>query len=231
MTDHFADIDLSFRPPAKLFPLLLSRVKGTARRRELIRAMEEERLEDLPEQFLQSALSHEERSASGALHPALMGGEYLPDFLKDEVEVARIELASTTGDVISIRMRPTKKGLVYRVVDEYMTGSAADDDEDGSDGDGEQEDDDASLVSSKPLVSQVPLSLGELAEFVVEAAQVEEIVTRNEFYTVDDALSFIDGSSVYYPEFGRWMVAYIESVMPENEDEEDECDDEEEDEE
>ena len=82
MTNHFEGIDLSFRPSAKLFPLLLSRVNGTARRQELIQAMEEERLEDLPEQFLQSALSHEERSASAALHPALMGGEYLPDFLE-----------------------------------------------------------------------------------------------------------------------------------------------------
>ena len=108
MTNHFAGIDLSFRPSAKLFPLLLSRVKGTVRRNELMKAMEEERLEDLPEQLLQSALSPEQRSAAAARNPALMGGEYLPDFLKDEVEVARIELASSTADVISVRMRPTK---------------------------------------------------------------------------------------------------------------------------
>ena len=228
MTNHFEGIDLSFRPSAKLFPLLLSRVKGTARRQELIQAMEEERLEDLPEQFLQSALSHEERSASAALHPALMGGEYLPDFLKDEVEVARIELASTTADVISVRMRPTKKGLVYRVVDEYMPSRASDEDDEDEDGELDGDDDGESMVSATPLVSLVPLSLAELGEFVVEAAKVEDMVLMNEFYTVDEALAFISGSSVYYPEFGLYLDAYISGVVPENEDEDE---DEEEDEE
>ena len=227
MTNHFAGIDLSFRPSAKLFPLLLSRVKGTARRNELMKAMEEERLEDLPEQLLQSALSPEQRSAAAARNPALMGGEYLPDFLKDEVEVARIELASSTADVISVRMRSTKKGLVYRVVDEYGNGNAG---EDGEDDDYEEGESD-SMVDSTPLVSKVPLSLAELGEFVMEAAQVEEIIARNEFYTVDEALEFICGSSVYYPEFGLYLDAYITGVMPENEDEEDEFDNEEEDEE
>lgn len=228
MTNYFAGIDLSFRPSAKLFPLLLSRVKGTVRRNELMQAMEEERLEDLPEQLLQSALSPEQRSAAAARNPALMGGEYLPDFLKDEVEVARIELASSTADVISVRMRPTRKGLVYRVVDEYGNDGAAEED----DADGEYEDDESeSMVDSTPLVSKVPLSLAELGEFVMEAAQVEEIIARNEFYTVDEALEFISGSSVYYPEFGLYLDAYITGVMPENEDEEDEFDGEEEDEE
>lgn len=229
MTNHFAGIDLSFRPSAKLFPLLLSRVKGTVRRNELMKAMEEERLEDLPEQFLQSALSNEQRSGSAAIHPALMGGEYLPDFLKDEVEVARIELASSTADVISVRMRPTRKGLVYRVVDEYGNGGGAEeDDADGELVDDEYVDDESeSMVDSTPLVSKIPLSLAELGEFVMEAAQVEEIIARNEFYTVDEALEFISGSSVYYPEFGLYLDAYITGVMPENEDEEE---DEEEDE-
>lgn len=228
MTNYFAGIDLSFRPSAKLFPLLLSRVKGTVRRNDLMQAMEEERLEDLPEQLLQSALSPEQRSAAAARNPALMGGEYLPDFLKDEVEVARIELASSTADVISVRMRPTRKGLVYRVVDEYGNDGAAEED----DADGEYEDDESeSMVDSTPLVSKVPLSLAELGEFVMEAAQVEEIIARNEFYTVDEALEFISGSSVYYPEFGLYLDAYITGVMPENEDEEDEFDGEEEDEE
>jgi len=216
MTNHFAGIDLSFRPSAKLFPLLLSRVKGTVRRKELMQAMEEERLEDLPEQLLQSALSPEQRSASAARNPALMGGEYLPDFLKDEVEVARIELASSTADVISVRMRPTKKGLVYRVVDEYGSGGGDEGEDDGE----YEEDESESMVDSTPFVSKVPLTLGELGEFAVEHARVEDIILLNEFYTVDEALEFISGSSVYYPEFGFYLDAYITGVMPENEDEE-----------
>jgi hypothetical protein len=50
-----------------------------------------------------------------------MGGEYLPDYRPGEVEIARIELKSTTGDVISIRARKSGSGISYRVVDEYDT--------------------------------------------------------------------------------------------------------------
>ena len=48
-----------------------------------------------------------------------MGGEYLPDLLPDEVEIARATLKSTTMDVISVRARPTKHRIIYRIVDEY----------------------------------------------------------------------------------------------------------------
>jgi hypothetical protein len=50
-----------------------------------------------------------------------MGGEYLPSYRKDEAEIARIELASTTSDVISIRARKTAERMAYSVVDEYET--------------------------------------------------------------------------------------------------------------
>ena len=49
-----------------------------------------------------------------------MGGEYLPDYRRDEVEIARIELQSTTSDVISIRARPRGKRIEYSVCDEYQ---------------------------------------------------------------------------------------------------------------
>ena len=41
----------------------------------------------------------------GGIHPAFMGGEYLPQFGQNEIEIARIVLASVTQDVISIRAR------------------------------------------------------------------------------------------------------------------------------
>ena len=50
-----------------------------------------------------------------------MGGEYLPDYMPGETEIARFDLQSTTSDVISIRARRRKKGIHYRVVDEYET--------------------------------------------------------------------------------------------------------------
>ena len=48
-----------------------------------------------------------------------MGGEYLPDYRRHETEIVRIELESTTYDVISLRARPTGSRIEYRLVDEY----------------------------------------------------------------------------------------------------------------
>ena len=47
------------------------------------------------------------------------GGDFLPEFMPGEVEIARLALESTTWDVISIRARPSSRGILYRVVDEY----------------------------------------------------------------------------------------------------------------
>jgi len=53
-----------------------------------------------------------------------MGGEYLPSYRRNEVEIVRIELDSTTSDVSSPRARPvTRKRprIAYTLVDEYQT--------------------------------------------------------------------------------------------------------------
>lgn len=62
-----------------------------------------------------------DRIALDAIRPSWMGGEYLPDCLPGEVEIARIVLESVTQDVVSIRARRRGKDrrILYRVVDEY----------------------------------------------------------------------------------------------------------------
>ena len=50
-----------------------------------------------------------------------MGGEYLPNYQPHEVEIARIELQSTTSDVISLRAKGSQRRIKYRLVDEYET--------------------------------------------------------------------------------------------------------------
>ena len=53
-----------------------------------------------------------------------MGGEYLPGYRRNEVEIVRIELDSTTSDVISLRARPIgrkRPRIVYTLVDEHQT--------------------------------------------------------------------------------------------------------------
>jgi hypothetical protein len=60
----------------------------------------------------------------GAIHPSFVGGEYLPGYRRHEVEIVRIELDSTTSDVISLRARPvgrTRPRIAYTLVDEYET--------------------------------------------------------------------------------------------------------------
>ena len=66
-----------------------------------------------------SSLTDEERKRMAAIHPMFMGGEYLPEYVKDETEIARIELRSTLADVISIRARTEEGIITYSVVDEY----------------------------------------------------------------------------------------------------------------
>jgi hypothetical protein len=48
-----------------------------------------------------------------------MGGEYLPDRRDTEVEIARINIDSTTSDVTSVYAKAGKDRIRYRVVDEY----------------------------------------------------------------------------------------------------------------
>ena len=79
------------------------------------------KLDQLSDELLRDSLSDEARASLGEIHPSFMGGEYLPNYRRQEVEIARIALASTTSDVISLRARPSGPRIKYRVVDEYQT--------------------------------------------------------------------------------------------------------------
>ncbi|MFL5489953.1 MAG: hypothetical protein ACJ8AV_00970, partial [Gemmatimonadales bacterium] len=76
---------------------------------------------EIPSGFLEARLDDSTRAELGATHPSWLGGEYLPDYLPGEVEIARIVLDSVTQDVISFRARRRRHGrrILYRVVDEY----------------------------------------------------------------------------------------------------------------
>ena len=100
---------------------ILRNVKGTNRRQMITDFWSQGRFSDLNPMLLTDSASPELRCELGAIHPSFMGGEYLPDFLPTEVEIARIELKSTTSDVVSIRARrrPKDELIHYRIVDEY----------------------------------------------------------------------------------------------------------------
>ena len=78
-------------------------------------------MEQFAADLLNGSLDDESRQRLGHVHPHFMGGEYLPSYGRQEVEIARIELASTTSDVICLRARPAGSRISYRIVDEYET--------------------------------------------------------------------------------------------------------------
>ena len=123
-TTEAVQIDLDYRPASYFWPHglathLLARVKGAARKAALKDLIDAGRLDEVPAFLAKSALSEAERRAIGRIHPALMGGEYLPDLDETAIEIARISIRSTTGDVTSLYARRGEGCIHYRVVDEY----------------------------------------------------------------------------------------------------------------
>ena len=121
------DFKLDFRPRTYFVfsdadQQIAARVKGSARRALANHLRELGDLGDdirLVEFSTVSSLSEDDRKEWGAIHPSNMGGEYLPEMEETEVEIARVQLASTTSDVISVRAT-WKDGMIhYSVVDEY----------------------------------------------------------------------------------------------------------------
>ena len=84
----------------------------------------------------------------GIVHPTLMGGNYLEDKSLNEIEIARIFILSTTGDVTSVYAQFEDGLILYRVVDEY---------------EGE------TLTELSKIKSKEPLSLSELLDFFMGA--------------------------------------------------------------
>ena len=116
--------DLQFRPtsywgdPAQM---LIANIKGEHRKRWVMEHIEQGNIDEIQEWMLDESLSPEARELVGKLDPVFMGGEYLPDCRENEVEIARVSLASATGDVITIRARREGDLIGYFVGDEYET--------------------------------------------------------------------------------------------------------------
>jgi len=122
---EYPGIDYGFRPQdywldRDILQTLIRDVKG-AHRRKIIKAYYEAgNYQELDETFSKSSLSEEERQQLASIHPTFMGGEYLPDYQRNETEIARVELKSTLADVISIRARMDDDATIeYSVADEH----------------------------------------------------------------------------------------------------------------
>ncbi len=190
-TSELPGIDLNFRPNSYFWPLglethLLARVKGAERKAALKILLDSGRLDEVPDFLARSALSEADRKALGRIHPAFMGGEYLPDLTRAEVMVARITIASTTQDVTSMYARRGKNRIHYRVVDEYA---------------GE------SLSERNTRTPAMPLTLGQLETFFNGAWSIFDVLDFNfgeDGYDLDQMLRFIVSvDSEFYPQLGR----------------------------
>ena len=152
--------DLQYRPAsywdhADPVTAIVAGIRGQNRRemaRDFVTGHAPDWLGEIDAGLLEDVLDEETRDALGASHPSWMGGEYLPDCLPGEVEIARIVLASVLQDVISIRARRRRNGrrILYRVVDEYG--------EPGEPG-----------WTCRPASSVHPLTMGRLVELIETA--------------------------------------------------------------
>ncbi|MFY9984140.1 MAG: hypothetical protein WAK31_05250 [Chthoniobacterales bacterium] len=124
------DINYEFRPSSYWEPAsdvlhtVLRNVKGTRRREMITDFFRQGRLDELAQELSSDELSEDARERLGRIHPTFMGGEYLPGYRASEVEIVRIELESTTADVISVRARLVGRKtarIEYKVVDEYQS--------------------------------------------------------------------------------------------------------------
>ena len=181
---HDVEINLEFRPSSYLWPLglekhLLARIKGAKRKKQLQQLIAEGRMDKIPEFLAQSSLSEEDRRMLGRIHALFMGGEYLPDLSETEVEIARISIQSTTGDVTSMYARRGEGCIHTRVVDEY-------------EGD--------TLTGITERTSERPLTLGELYQFYVGVWPFMEVLAMNYQNDLDGMLGFFSGDSAFYPQ-------------------------------
>ena len=185
--------DLKYRPHSYWGPRDLethygARAKGELRR-ETGLALLGEGIAD--EGILTSSLPDDERAAAGRIHPWFMGGEYLPDYLSNEVEIARVTMKSTTMDVISVRARYTKHRIKYRVVDEYADFWGKD------------------RYVMRPATSTKPLTLKQVIDVINLNELVEE--PREINYdggcacSPDEIFDFSTVSSAFYPALSRWF--------------------------
>ena len=182
-------IDLDYRPSSYFWSIdhgvqLASDIPGVARRRMYERALAIGDSEAAERLMAEAQMSRAQRRDLGSLHPSLMGGEYLPRRKPQEVEIARIVIASTTYDTICVNARRIGNRIAYRVVDEY----------------------EGMCLDKSTRTSTKPLSLGQLFDFFIQGWNLWACLSANfahHGYPIDRVEGFIvDASSSYYAEFG-----------------------------
>jgi len=194
-------LELDYRPqtyfgPRSLLEYQVAEVKGAVVRERLERLLDEGNVDEVKALLDNEGVSAPVLKAMEWMHPMLMGGNYLPNKDDGEVEIARIEIASTTHDVTCTFAKTYEGKIHYRVVDEY-------------DGD--------TLSGPSEMVSDYPLSLREMADFFLQAWSLFEVLEMNFEGDLDQSLDFFVAKSSFYSNFDRLCRERVKGAFPEQE--------------
>ena len=192
------EIDVNFRPktyfrPQKLERYLISQVKGAVVRDRLERLLAEGRHDELQNILGEEGVPKPALKALGSVHAMFMGGNYLPETEDAEVEIARIELASTTFDVTALFAKFENGQILFRVVDEY-------------EGD--------TLTGPSEMKSEKPLTLGEMTDFFLSAWSLIDTLEMSFEADLNGALGFFVAKSDFYPDFDRLCRKRVIEAFP-----------------
>ena len=181
-------IDLAYRPESYFWAYdnnikLASDIKGAERKAMYERALKSGDIHLANAIISEPELTHEQRKAQSGIHPSWMGGEYLPNREAQEIEIARITIASTTQDVTCVYAKRGSERIHYRVVDEY----------------------EGMTLEARSRTSIRPLTLIELFDFFIKGWDLFCCLEANfsdHGYVKEEVQGFIvDASSSFYAEF------------------------------
>jgi hypothetical protein len=201
--------DYDFRPESYFdevdpHTLTVASILGEERRKDVARRLDAGDLDPMVcgEWLFEPKLDDDVRKTIGRAHPAFMGGEYLPGLGENEIEIARVVLASVMQDVTSIRARREGGRILYRVEDEYET-----------------------VFTSSQTESEKPLTLRELIRLIDGSVNPGDsfgpglawphIFAHIEAGCEDDARNFVSVESAFYPELGSYYACVIRQYFEE----------------
>jgi len=191
-------IDLAYRPESYFWAYdnnikLASDIKGAERKAMYERALKSGDIHLANAIISEPELTHEQRKAQSGIHPSWMGGEYLPNREAQEIEIARITIASTTQDVTCVYAKRGTERIHYRVVDEY----------------------EGMTLEARSRTSIRPLTLIELFDFFIKGWDLFCCLEANfsdHGYVKEEVQGFIvDASSSFYAEFGDLVTQRVDT--------------------
>lgn len=192
------EIDLEYKPktyftPQPLVRYQVEQVKNAAIRERLELLLSEGRIHEAEKLFANGSVTTNSIQYLESVNPMFMGGNYLPDMDEGEVEIARIEIASTTHDVTCLFAKKENGIIKFRVVDEY-----------GGD----------TLNFPTEVTTDEPMTLREMTDFFLSAWSLIDVLEMNFDRQLEPALAFFKAKSKFYPKFDELCRERVVAAAP-----------------